>query len=147
MRQACAQDPKNFENAFAVGEQLRTLAFTGEDGSDKNAQEAAMWFRRVIALNPRHVNGHMHLGMCLDWVGNHEEAAVHFTRALELDPNHWYPRGMMGWHLIQIEKYEEAREWLLKSSYVNWTAYPIATPYLGMIDRIIARQNAETPRH
>src|SRR5436190_2219931 len=59
MRQACAQDPKNFENAFAVGEQLRTLAFTGEDGSDKNAEEAAIWFRRVVALNPRHVNGHM----------------------------------------------------------------------------------------
>jgi tetratricopeptide (TPR) repeat protein len=137
LRQAFEIQPTNFETAFAVGEQLRALAVTGDDGHRERAMEAAAWFERAIALNKWDVMSRLHLGMCLDWAGEYERATPYFQKAIELDPNHWYSRGMMGWHEFQQEHYQEAAEWFLKSRTVNWVNNPLANTYSPICEKML----------
>jgi O-antigen ligase len=136
LKRAFALQPKNFHTAFAIGEQLRALAWAGGDDNQERAREALEWFQRNVALNKWDVNALMRVGMCLDWLGRYEEAGPYFTKALEMDPNHFSTRGMMGWHELQKENYKEAYEWIIKSRQVNWMNNPFI-PHLTQIERIL----------
>ncbi len=136
LKRAFAVQPKNFHTAYAIGEQLRALAWTGGDDNQERAREALEWFQRNAALNKWDVDALMHVGMCLDWLGRYDEAGPYFVKALELDPNHYITRGMMGWHELQKENYEEAYEWLVKSYHLNWTGNPFI-PHLREVERVL----------
>ena len=139
LEKAFALQPKNFETAFALGEQLRGLAWTGGDDTKLRAEQAIVWFQRSLALNKWDVTSRTRMGMCLDWLERHSEAAPYFAAALELDPNYWYTRGMMGWHLFQQERYREAHAWFVKSRTVNWTDNPLAETYLAITEARLAK--------
>jgi O-antigen ligase len=136
LKRAFELQPKNFHTAFAIGEQLRALAWTGGDDNQERAREALEWFQRNVALNKWDVDALTHVGMCLDWLGRHDEARPYFTKALELDPNHFSTRGMMGWHELQRDNYKEAYDWMIKSQRLNWTDNPF-TPHLRQIERML----------
>jgi hypothetical protein len=142
LKRSFALQPKNFETAFAIGEQVRSLAWVGDDDNQKLAQEAAGWLARTLELNKFLVAAHIRLGMCLDWLGKHDEAGPHFAKAIEMDPNHWYARMMMGWHEFQIDHFKEARDWMLKSLELTSAHYPAARTYLDLCDKELARQTA-----
>ena len=131
LRAALAVEPKNFETAFALGEQLRALSWLGRDDYKRQAEEALGWFRRALELNPWDVNSHIRCGLCLDWLGRNEEAGSFFRRALELDPNYWLTRTMMGWHEFQLKHYEESHVWMEKALEVK-TINPMAYAYLTL---------------
>ena len=137
LKRAFALQPGNFETAFQIGAQLRALAFIGHEHSDREAEEALSWFRRAQTLNPWEVRALTYAGTCLDWLGRREEASPYFVRALELDPNYWETRYMMGWHKFQLEHYQEARDWLLKSLQLNWTHNADAQTYLSLSEKML----------
>ncbi len=136
LKRAFTLQPKNFQTAYAIGEQLRALAWTGGDDNQERAREALEWFQRNVALNKWDVNALTHIGMCLDWLGRYVEAEPYFLKALELDPNHFTTRGMMGWHELQKDNYKEAYEWLVKSRRLNWTDNPFIA-HLERVERIL----------
>jgi tetratricopeptide (TPR) repeat protein len=51
-------------------------------------QEAAEGFRKVLAVQPNHVQSHGNLGLVYAAMGNRESALKHLDRAIELDPNY-----------------------------------------------------------
>jgi hypothetical protein len=136
-----AIDPKNFEAALAVGEQLRGTAWMGAPGNEALAEEARTWFERASKLNRWDVAAPIGIGMCLDWMGKHQEAEPYFAKALELDPNHWYARGIMGWHAFQSGDFNVARDWMKRSMELNWTQNPLALNYLNLTEKILTQTN------
>ncbi len=50
--------------------------------------EAEVCSRRAIALQPRHADAHVALGLALEYQGNLRDAAPSFQRGIELDPRH-----------------------------------------------------------
>ncbi len=146
LKKAFALQPQNADTAYALGEQLRALAWLGQDDNQERARQALEWFQRTVALNRWDELAHIRAGMCLDWLGRPAEAQPHFTRALELDPNHWHARAMMGWHEFQKENYEGAADWFRKSLMVNWLENPLAYSYLHLSEKFIREAAAGTKR-
>jgi O-antigen ligase len=141
LKKAAAIQPRNGATAFALGEQLRALAFTGGADYQTQTTNAIAWFERAAALNKWDPNSRLRIGMCLDWLGKHDEAAPYFRQGLELDPNFWLPRAMMGWHLFQVENYAEARAWMRKSIDVNFSDNPMAYTYWELCEKILSQPN------
>lgn len=135
LQRAFAIQPKNYETAYAIGEQLRLISWAGRDDYAVRARQAHEWFQRANQLNRWDVYSYMRSGMCLDWVDQHEEAGRYFAKALELDPNFYLTRAMMGWHEFQIDHYNEARDWMVKSLAVNFMDNPVARTYMGLLER------------
>jgi O-antigen ligase len=140
LKSAIAIEPKNPETCYALGEQLRTIAWRGEENSRQLADEAMPWFQRAVQLNRWDVYSRLRIGMCLDWLNRHSEATAYFQKALELDPNNYYTRAMMGWHEFQLEHYREARAWFEKSQQLNWTSNPMPFAYYPIIDALLAEE-------
>ncbi len=146
LEKAFALEPKNFETAQALGEQLRALAWLGHDDNQEHARQALVWFQRAIALNRWDEVSNYRAGMCLDWLGRTSEAEPYFVRALEIDPNHWQTRAMMGWHQFQKENYPGTVEWCKKSLLLNWWENPTAYTYLHLSERFLREQAAGLKR-
>jgi tetratricopeptide (TPR) repeat protein len=146
MQSAFACEPRDFATAYAIGEQWRALSWMGAEKHEAQAKEALQWYQRSIALNKWDVNSYIRCGMCLDWIGKHAEAEPYFVRALEMDPNHWHTRAMMGWHEFQLERFEQARDWMQKSLRVYWIKNPVAWTYLELSEKKIREQAAKAPR-
>ena len=140
MEAAFAVEPRDFATAYAIGEQWRALSWMGTEKHETQAKEALQWFQRSLALNKWDVNSYIRCGMCLDWIGRHAEAEAYFIRALEIDPNHWHTRAMMGWHAFQLERFQEARDWMEKSIRVYWINNPIARAYLELSEKKLREQ-------
>jgi tetratricopeptide (TPR) repeat protein len=143
LQQAFAVDPTNFETAYAVGEQLRSLAWTGDSEHRHRAAEAIPWFERAYELNKWDSTSRIQKAMCLDWLERYDEAVPFYQKGLELDPNYWYPHAMMGWHEFQLERYAEARRHMYRSLELLHGA-PNSWPwiYLQLCDKLLAQQNA-----
>lgn len=146
LEKAFALQPKNFETAYALGEQLRGLAWLGGDNYQERARQALVWFQRAFALNRWDQASNLGAGMCLDWLGRRDEAEPYFTRALEIDPNHWQARTMMGWHQFQKENYADAAEWFKKSLPLNWEENPMAHIYLNLCEKYLREDAAGIKR-
>jgi O-antigen ligase len=145
LQKAFAAEPKNFETAVAIGEQLRAVAWAGGSDNQARAAEAIEWFHRAIALNKWEVAARYRAGMCFDWLDKHDEARPYFAKALELDPNHWLSRGMMGWHELQMEHYTDAYDWLLKSRALRDSGNPFGEFYFYMVEKIIRENRRPFP--
>lgn len=143
LQKAFAVDSKNFETAFAVGEQLRSLAWTGDPEHRARAAEAIPWFERVYRLNKWDATSYIRQGMCLDWLERYDEALPFYQKGIELDPNYWYSHAMMGWHEFQLERYTEARRHVYRSlELVHGAPNSWSWTYLRLCDKLIAEQNA-----
>lgn len=107
---AFAIDPRNFETAYDIGEELRLKSWNGQHGYEPITRRAMDWFQRSTELNPWHPYPWMRYGMCLHWLRRPEEVAPYFQRAIELDPNSYYTRAHMGWHFAQLGQWPKTRD-------------------------------------
>jgi O-antigen ligase len=139
---AFTEEPKNFETAFAIAEQLRSIAWMGEADTNARATEALQWYEQALALNRWDVASMIGAGMCLHWIERHHEAAPYFEKALRLDPNHWYPRAMMGWHLFQLDRYEEAIGWFHKALEIGGIPNQMCHQYLHEAEKRLKEQRS-----
>ncbi|MCK7478324.1 MAG: tetratricopeptide repeat protein [Candidatus Moduliflexus flocculans] len=136
------------QNAYEIGEALRTQSWAGGDDYGTLATNAMDWFERCMQLNPYEAYAPLRYGMCLDWVGRHDEAQAYFNRAAELDPNGYFTVAHVGWHYMQIGNYAAAQPWFELSSRLKWPGNTIATSSLGTHQRPIVRrrdQHLATP--
>jgi len=136
LKKAIGIEPKNYETAFAIGEELRWQSFEGEDGYEQLARQAIEWFQRAAALNPYTPRPLIRLGMCFDWIGDHKAAAPWFDKARAVDPNGYRTRAYVGWHYFQIKDYQQARHWFQQSTALLADAKlnPIPYSYMKLIE-------------
>jgi tetratricopeptide (TPR) repeat protein len=79
-----------------------------------NNDDAEVFFRKAVELNPTNSEAHWRLGACLDQVGRHAEAEPAFRRAVECDDssvNHF----RLGYCLLEQKRYEEAEKTLRRA--------------------------------
>jgi len=138
LRKAFAVEPKNFETAYAIGEIYRGRSMAGNSDYETLAEEAIVWFRRSIDLNPFNPFSHVRQGMMLDWIGKTDEGEKSFQRASELDPNGYYTIAHLGWHRLQLGDYLGAKKEFQRSE--NIKPNPIAESYLDIIEQKLAEQ-------
>ncbi|HKX60893.1 MAG TPA: O-antigen ligase family protein [Verrucomicrobiae bacterium] len=136
LKRAMAVEPKNFETAYQIGEEIRLESWEGSDGYADLARDAIEWFKRSAALNPYNPHAMLRLGMCYDWIGEHSTAATWFDRAQGLDPNGYLTRAYIGWHHFELKDYAKARYWFESSRMLLWdaTANPMPYSYLKLIE-------------
>jgi tetratricopeptide (TPR) repeat protein len=109
-------EPRNFEIADELGEALRIQSFVGLPGYESLAENAMVWFKRAMDLNPYHSHSRIGYGMCLHQLGRHGEAGRYFDEAANrLDPNHYAVLWQTGWHHFQLQDYATAKKWFEKS--------------------------------
>jgi tetratricopeptide (TPR) repeat protein len=70
-------EPDNPQIAFNLG-----LAFSAQ----KNYEEAAKWFRAVIAKQPADAKAHAYLAICLNAMQKEDESRDELNHALAIDP-------------------------------------------------------------
>jgi tetratricopeptide (TPR) repeat protein len=144
LKKAMQAEPRNFETAYQIGEDLRLESWDGVDDYVGVAREAIEWFKRSVALNPYNPHALLRLGMCYDWIGDHATAATWFDKAQALDPNGYLTRAYIGWHHFQLKDYPKARHWFEHSILLlgDVTNNPIPYSYLKLIEE---REKKGTP--
>jgi O-antigen ligase len=142
LQKAMAADNTNFETAYQIGEALRVQSWQGEEGYQEVAKTAMKWFQRSMELNRFDPAPVVRYGSCLDWIGQRAEAAKYFQQAVKLDPHGYYTLAWVGWHHVQTEEYNEARQSLKKSLYLNATNNPIANNYMRIVEEKLAEKPA-----
>jgi len=135
LEHAFAQDPKNPETAYAIGEIFRLLSADGGKNYPQMASRAMEWFDRGKKLNPWDGRNDLGYGWCLDWLDRGKESGPYFDRAEQLDPNSYYTMDCIGLHYVQIRDYAAARPWFERSLGLYWKNNPIAKSYLEIVDR------------
>ncbi len=91
------------------------LAVAFKDKEDAN-DKAISCYRRLLEINPDHVQGHNDLGLCLQRIGKPEEAWEHYHKTIEFDPS--FASGYLNLGTVCIEAYqdyERAEEYLQKA--------------------------------
>ena len=102
-REAVALDP-----GYVDGWALLSLAHVKRRGPDA-AEEAEASARRVLALDPDHARGHLHLGFALALRGRHEEAIAEAREAARLRPDKSNIQSGLAITLAGAGRYEEAK--------------------------------------
>jgi O-antigen ligase len=135
LKKAFEVEPQNFETAHRIGEIRRLQSWEGNDDYVERAEEAALWLKRSLELNPYDAFVFVRYGMCLDWLDRAEEATPYFQRAVELDPNGHFTAAYMGWHHVQLGDYSTARTWFKRSLSISYGVNNVmARSYLEIID-------------
>jgi protein O-GlcNAc transferase len=102
LRRGVEMAPNNAEAWFTLGHAL--LA------ADLDTPEAlAEYFKRAIALNPRHAAAHVGLGQVVRQFKSGDAALALFDRAIELDPGLAWAHTLRGSALSERGRLEEAR--------------------------------------
>jgi O-antigen ligase len=135
LEKAYAVEPRNFETSFAIGESYRVQSFEGGEDYEALAQKAMLWLSRGTNCNPFDDRICVSLGRCLDWLGRTNEARAIFDRAVELDPNGYYTSVFVGRHYVDVEDYAAARQWLERSVKLQKSDNPVASNWLGIVNR------------
>jgi tetratricopeptide (TPR) repeat protein len=149
LERAAAADPRNSANVYELAETLRLWSWQGDVGYQQLATNAMRWFEVGMKHNPLDPYNFARYGMCLHWLNQPDKAAPYFEQALERDPNNYKIVELRGWHDFQLGKYEEAREWFLKSRELALRRFDILWPdrtawsYLRLIDQKLQEKRAK----
>jgi O-antigen ligase len=134
LEKAFAVEPKNFENAYNIGECYRVESFDGDTNYESLAKTAMDWYLRSLKLDPYDGYDYMRYGMCLDWLDRHGEAENYFDFADKFAPNDSYVAAIIGWHYAQAGNYAASRPWLEHSLRLYWQGNTVAASYLELVD-------------
>lgn len=134
LEKAFAAEPKNFQNAYAIGELYRMQSFQGNTDYESQARTAMQWYSRAMKLDPFDGYNYLSTGMCLDWLEQHDEAGPYYDRAESLDPNGYFTVANIGWHYEQTGDYAAARVWLERSLRLEWDVNMVAHSYWDVVE-------------
>lgn len=76
---------------------------------EQRFDEAAVLYRRILALDPEDVDTYNDLGLALFYLGEHEEAVGFLTRARGMDASHQRLALTLGFVQFQLGQTDEAR--------------------------------------
>ncbi|MBA4150782.1 MAG: O-antigen ligase family protein [Verrucomicrobia bacterium] len=146
LKKAYDAEPQNFNTTYRIGEMLRHQSWQGNADYKEKALEAMRWFHRGMRLNRHSPYNYLRYGMCMDWIGEHEKARAFFEKAVQVDPNGYFVASFMGWHYLQIEDYDNAKQWFdrsleLYNNYLNRN--PMPGIYLEIINRRLTETSEE----
>ncbi|HYQ02482.1 MAG TPA: tetratricopeptide repeat protein [Polyangiaceae bacterium] len=96
-------DQAGMSPAELLGALAETLRLGG------SAEQASIWYRMALRLNPRMPNAHTALGAIHADAGRFDEAIEYFRTALELDENFHPARGFLATALDETGRIEEAQ--------------------------------------
>ncbi|MBF0318394.1 MAG: tetratricopeptide repeat protein [Nitrospirae bacterium] len=102
--------------------------------NEKNYGEAAVYFKKSLALNPKDLDAINYLGLALMSVGNNEEALSSFNRALALEADRWEILFNKGLALITLRRLSEAEACFKETLRLN-PGYAPAKNKLDMLER------------
>jgi tetratricopeptide (TPR) repeat protein len=142
LERAFAIDNRDFETAYAIGENLRLQSLGPGENRPQLAADAVTWYRRSIALNPYDAYSFLRIGLCTHWLGYPERAVEWFDNALKLDPNSYFMLAHAGWHALQLGHREQARPLIERSLRLKPADNPLAEACLNRL----AEPAPETPR-
>jgi O-antigen ligase len=134
LEKAFAAEPKNFQNAYAIGELYRIQSFQGNNDYESQAGTAIQWYSRAMKLDPFDGYNYLSTGMCLDWLERSDEAEPFYSHAESLDPNGYFTVANIGWHYVQIGDYAAARVWLERSLRLEWDVNMVAHSYWDVVE-------------
>lgn len=126
-------EPKNFQNAYDIGELYRIQSFLGGNDYQSLALTAMDWFERGMKLNRFDGLNYLNYGRCLDWLDRHDEAEAFYSKAEALDPNSYFTVAIIGLHYIQVGDYAAARVWLERSLRLEPDVNPIGRSYWEIV--------------
>jgi len=95
-------------------------------------QEAAVAWRKALALNTDEARPHNNLGYCLAELGKPLEAVVHYERAIALSPEYPEAYNNLGEALIRLNRRDEAMDAFEKALRLN-PRYASAHSNLGAV--------------
>lgn len=78
-------------------------------------EEAILNYQKSIEVYPT-AEAHTFLGWSYSFQGRHNEAIEECKKAISIDPDFGNPYNDIGAYLIELGKYDEAIEWLLKAT-------------------------------
>lgn len=145
LEKAFAEDPKNFQTAYAIGECYKVKSFKSEsDDPSALARTAMTWYERSFKLNPCDAYSWLRYGMCLDWIGldqpgGRADTTHYYEQANKLDPNGYFTTANTGWHYMQTGDYAAARTWFVRSHRLEWdtTRNEIAPDNLPIVENLL----------
>jgi len=143
LHRALEIEPGNFETHFAIGEAHRRISWRGNPGWEREAREALLWFRSADALNVYSPYAPLHLGMCLDWLGQPSLGGAWIEEALRRDPLNYYAVAIRGWHALQRNELIEAQAWFRRSLEIKIWPNSIARRHLALIERRLRESGAQ----
>jgi len=95
------------ESGLSAPDGLAALAETLRLGG--RVDDAAIWYRVALKLNPRLPNAYTALGAMDAHAGRFDEAIVNFRQALEIDENYHIARGYLATALDETGLFDEAQ--------------------------------------
>ena len=104
-------------------------------------EEAASRFALAVRHNSNHVEAHMGLALSLEALGRPEDALEPYRRVVELDPRHvdaWRERATV---LIGLERYQEARDWLVAARRIH-VDQPELTALHDVVEAVLTLQKS-----
>ena len=101
--------PQNARASFNLGTALQ------EEGS---REEAIVYYRKTLSLDPDYTAAHVNLGAALDEKGNSAEAKAHFLEAIRLEPDAANAHSKLGLILVREGKLEQAETHFV--SAIRW---------------------------
>jgi tetratricopeptide (TPR) repeat protein len=146
LEKAFSWEPQNFQTADDAGDCYRTQSLDGGDDYIALGQKALDWYAKAIRLNPHDGYAYLRTGMCLDWLGRSEQSGPAYSAAEAHDPNSYFVTANIGWHYVQIGDYPAAREWLIRSLYLEGKNNQIAQNYLAICEAKLAEKASGRPR-
>ena len=104
-------------------------------------EEAASRFALAVRHNSNHAEAHMGLALSLEALGRPEDALEPYRRVVELDPRHvdaWRERATV---LIGLERYQEARDWLVAARRIH-VDQPELTALHDVVEAVLTLQKS-----
>src|SRR5262249_50791826 len=101
-------------------------------------EEAVEHYRRSIEIQPT-AEAHTFLGWALSYLGRHEDAIAECRIAISIDPDFGNPYNDIGAYLIELDRADEAVEWLERAKTAP-RYEPRHYPYFNLA-RVYVRQH------
>lgn len=146
LEKAFAWEPQNYQTAHEIGECYRTQSLDGGDDFVALGQKALGWYAKAIRLNEHDGYSYLRTGMCLDWLGRSNQSGPFYSSAEARDPNSYFITANIGWHYVQTGDYAAAREWFVRSLYLEHKDNQIARNYLVICEQKLAERAAGRPQ-
>ncbi|HMD54281.1 MAG TPA: hypothetical protein VKJ65_07030, partial [Phycisphaerae bacterium] len=78
------------------------------------------------------------------WIGQSAAAEKYYDEAEPLDPNGYFMVAYIGWHYVQIKDYTTARQYFIRSMYLD-NSTTFAQNYLAICEKKLIEKASGRP--